>query len=110
MGSTMSGLRRTAEDIRFSKMIRERDDYTCQRCGKTFLPNSGGLHAAHFFTRRIKATRHDPDNCISLCYGDHAFLDSHPASKIEFFEKLLGPERFEALCARAHAKRDRVKA
>jgi len=103
-------VRRTAEDVRFSKMIRERDDYTCQRCGSKHLPNSNGLHAAHMYSRRLKATRQDPDNAVAACYGCHQFLDSHPASKIEFFEKLLGLERFEALAARAHAKRDRVKA
>jgi predicted restriction endonuclease len=105
----VTGLRRTPEDIRFSKMIRERDDYTCQRCGSKHLPNSNGLHAAHMFSRRVKATRHDPDNAVALCYGCHQFIDSHPASKVEFFEHLLG-ERFDALAARAHAKRDRVKA
>ena len=101
------GIRRTAEDARFSNMIRERDNWTCQRCGKRYEPPTRALHCAHLFTRRTKATRFDPDNATAACYGCHQFLDSHPASKHEFFFKLLGEKRFEAVAAKAHEKRDR---
>ncbi len=104
----MSGIRRTAQDIAFSRMIRERDDFTCQRCGSVHLPNSRGLHCAHMFTRRTKATRFDPDNAMALCYGDHQFLDSHPEEKEALFREKLGDEAFDALAARAHERRDRV--
>lgn len=103
----MSGIRRDAADARFSRMIRERDNFTCQRCGKQHAENSMGLHAAHMFTRRIKATRLDPDNCCSLCFGCHQHLDSHPEEKMAFFRARLGDEKFDALQARAHARRDR---
>jgi hypothetical protein len=97
----------TAEDRRFAAAIKERDEYTCQRCGRIYQKGDRGIQCAHIFTRRIKATRCDPDNAVALCTGCHFFIDTHPASKIEFFEKHLGLERFEALAARAHARRDR---
>lgn len=103
----MSGIRRDAADARFSREIRERDNFTCQRCGKQHAENSMGLHAAHMFTRRIKATRLDEDNAVTLCYGCHAYVDSHPEEKLAFFRERLGPERFDALQAKAHARRDR---
>jgi 5-methylcytosine-specific restriction endonuclease McrA len=93
------------EDVADSKRIKERDSYTCQRCGNQ--PDPRGLHVHHIHTRSIKATRHDDDNLITLCYGCHAFLHSHPAAAHEFYAKWLGQERFEALADRAYGKRDR---
>ncbi len=103
----MSGIKRTAEDARTSKLVRERDDWTCMRCGKQYPPNSRGLHAAHHFTRRTKVTRYDPDNLLSLCYGCHQFVDSHPTEKEALWRSRIGDERFEALAAKAHGRRDR---
>ena len=101
----MSGIRRTQADVRFSLQIRERDGHRCRRCHK--IPAKGGLHCAHHFTRRTGATRLDPDNALSLCYGCHQYLDSHPEEKETFWRSVIGDERFDALAARAHGKRDR---
>jgi len=103
-------VKRSQADIRFSRQIRERDQWTCQRCKQRHAENSRGLHCAHMFTRRTGATRFDPDNACALCYGCHQYLDSHPAEKLAFFRALLGDERFDALASRAHAKRDRISA
>ena len=100
-------MKRSAKDRNFSMFIRARDFYTCQRCHSTHPPNSKGLHCAHMFTRRLQVTRFDPDNAVALCYGCHAYVDSHPSEKLAFFRGLLGDERFEALAARAHGKRNR---
>lgn len=102
----MSGIRRTAADARFSTQIRERDGWRCKRCGSQ--PRPGGLHSAHYFTRRTGATRLDPDNALALCYGCHQYLDSHPDEKEVFWRSVIGDKRFDALAARAHGKRDRV--
>ena len=105
--SGIHGIRRSPADAKFSREIRERDRYTCQRCSAIHLENSQGLHAAHMFTRRTQATRFDPDNAMALCYGCHQFADSHSAEKEALFRARLGDEAFEALAARAHGKRDR---
>lgn len=94
-----------AADVADSKRIKERDAYTCQRCGSS--PDPRGLHVHHIHTRSIKATRHDDENLITLCMGCHLWAHSHPAAAHEFFGKHLGQERFEALSARAHARRNR---
>jgi hypothetical protein len=103
----MSGIRRTQADIRFSEQIRERDGWRCRLCHKT--PDPRGLHCAHHFTRRTGDTRFDPDNAMALCYGHHQYLDSHPDEKEAFWRSEIGDERFDALAARAHGRRDRVK-
>jgi uncharacterized CHY-type Zn-finger protein len=90
-------------------MIRERDRWTCQRCGKVYDPSSQGLHAMHMYSRRIKATRLDPENAAAGCYGCHQYLDSHPNEKLAFFRERLGDSVFDELSGRAHAKRDRVR-
>lgn len=100
-------LKRSPEDVRFSKMIRERDRYTCQRCGAVHAPNSQGLHSAHCFGRGKPATRLDPDNACALCYGCHRYLDTHPDLKHEFFRERLGDERYEALQLRSNTTRKR---
>ena len=90
-------IKRRKADILFSQYIRTRDRWTCQKCHKRYKPKSQGLHCAHMFSRRKESTRFDPDNCCSLCFGCHQYIDSHPFEKIEFFEKRLGKERLAKL-------------
>ena len=52
-------------DTKFSIYIRERDKM-CVRCGKKEY-----LQCSHFWARGNSATRYDPDNCDTLCYGCH---------------------------------------
>tara|TARA_Y100000310_G_C20666795_1_gene807965 strand:- start:1442 stop:1786 length:345 start_codon:yes stop_codon:yes gene_type:complete len=80
-------------DKMFSQYVKLRDQW-CQRCGGTT-----GLQAAHFYSRRKRQVRYDPDNACLLCFGCHSYLDSNPLEKIEFFQKRLG-EGFELLQAR----------
>jgi 5-methylcytosine-specific restriction endonuclease McrA len=95
-------VKRDARDREFSRMIRERDWYTCQRCGAMHKTNSQGLHCAHMFSRGKLGTRWDPENAVALCYGCHRYLDTHPDLKREFFLARLGVERFEALELRSN--------
>lgn len=99
----MSGIKRTKEDIEFSRTIRKRDNWMCQRCGSYKGPDSGPkLHCAHYFTRRTRATRFDPMNALALCYGCHQFVDSHAAEKEALWRLRIGNEAFDALTLRAH--------
>lgn len=104
----MSGIKRTPADVKFSRAIRERDGWMCRRCGSQHVPGSRGLHAAHCFTRRTGATRTDPENALALCYGCHQYIDSHKEAKTRLWVAWLGEERYDALAARAHERRDRV--
>lgn len=97
-------MKRDAKDRAFSKAIRERDGYQCQRCGAVHEPNSQGMHSAHMFGRGKIATRLDMTNACALCYGCHRFLDTHPDLKREFFRLRLGDAAFEALELRSNRR------
>ena len=95
------GMKRDALDALFSKYIRTRDGWTCQRCRKTYLPPTQALHCAHFFGRGKLSVRFDADNACAWCYGCHRWLDTHPLVKEAFFREWLGEERYNALTVRA---------
>ncbi len=130
-----SGLKRDAADARWSKMVRERAGMRCQfmaasmvrpgfrvedsslgqlnaddfRCsaevGRGLAPQ--GLHAAHCFTRGNPRTRLDPDNGLAMCFPHHREIDSNKALKFAIFTWWLGESAFDALQAKANARRDR---
>jgi len=99
-----------AEDRWFSLYIRKRDGFMCKRCGKRYAPyveggsNSHlmGLHCAHCFGRGAHKTRWEPDNCLSLCYGCHQYMDSRPEVKRGIFIKNIGEERYNELEVLSH--------
>lgn len=103
----MSKIKIDPLDTLVSKYVRLRDKYICQRC---YHPNNI-VQCAHFHGRRKKSVRYDPENCTSLCWGCHSFLDGRPIEKIEFFRQLLGKKKFEQLNYRAmqtHPKPDKA--
>lgn len=89
-------------DALFSRYIRERDGFRCQKCN-THYPNGKGLEAAHHFVRGRKATRYDPDNCYALCaIPCHHFEDKVDGTwYLGFMQKKLGFEQFQALLAKS---------
>lgn len=97
-------------DTYFSRYIRTRDNWTCQRCLKRYEEGSQGLHCSHFFGRRNEATRFDEDNCVALCFGCHKYFDEHNREAYRDFKlNQLGEKRFKALKVRANTikKKDR---
>lgn len=104
----MVKIRRDPADRLFSYYIRERDNWTCTRCGRQFERKSQGLHCSHFFGRRAESTRFDPENCDSACYGCHQYFGSNPLEFTEWKKKQLG-DRFDLLVLRknTHKKKDR---
>ncbi|HEU4864637.1 MAG TPA: hypothetical protein VFT76_00190 [Actinomycetota bacterium] len=96
-------MKRSAADDRFSKYVRSRDDWTCQRCFAIFPEGRrGGLDCAHMFGRGKMNTRFDPENAAALCFGCHRWLDTHPELKREFFLRRLGSRAFAALEIRSN--------
>jgi len=93
----------------FSKYIRERDKWICQRCRTPFEPNSQGLHCSHYFGRGNECTRFDPENCDALCMGCHQAWDSNKEDYRDFKIKQLGEQEFQILRIRASSicKKDR---
>lgn len=62
----------TSADSAFSKCVRERANWTCERCGAVHERNSQGLHCSHHHRRGQWAVRFDPSNAEALCYGCHS--------------------------------------
>lgn len=58
--------------------MRERTDWTCDYCGRTFHHERQKLHCSHFKSRRHKATRYHPYNAFAHCVGCHRKLEEDP--------------------------------
>lgn len=100
-------------DALFSRYIRERDEWTCQRCYKQYEPPTSALHCSHFWARRRQNTRFDPDNCIALCFGCHRLWESEKHGVYrEFMLQRLGQKGFDDLAVRAemHKKKTHAEA
>ena len=97
-------------DSLFSKWIRTRDGWTCQRCLTKYPVGSQGLHNSHFYGRGHENTRFEPDNCQALCFGCHQYLGSNPNDHRDFMLKKLGQKRFDTLQLQANTykKKDRA--
>ena len=93
----MGGIKRWPSDILWSKYIRTRDNWTCQRCNKKYNPPTSALHCSHFHGRGVWTTRFDEDNCEALCYGCHNFLGSRPVEHLEHKIAVIGKRRVNAL-------------
>ena len=85
-------IKRTKWDVVFSNYIRNRDDWTCQRCGKKYPEKSQGLHCSHFYGRRSWATRIEPANAMALCFGCHLHVGSFPKEHVELWESRFSEE------------------
>lgn len=100
-------------DVLFSKYVRTRDNWTCQRCGRGYVEGDRGLQCSHYFGRRMESVRFDPENCDSLCFGCHRIWEKEDREAYrEFKMHQLGKKGFEALTVRARTlvKRNRKKA
>lgn len=82
-------IRRKADDDAFSKCIRLRSDYVCERCEKDYKDNPGSLHASHFFGRRRLSTRFDPHNAASHCVTCHQYLGENPIKFAKWIESYV---------------------
>lgn len=101
-------------DEAFSWWIRLRD-MKCMRCRTPVtlnplgLPNS--LTNSHYFGRTREATRFEPDNCDTLCFGCHRYWEVENREEYRDFKiKQLGQKRFDTLAIQANTyhKKDRL--
>jgi hypothetical protein len=106
------GIKRNAADKWLSDCVRESVGWTCERCKKYFPEGRGraGLHLSHFYGRGGKSVRYFPDNCDSLCYGCHKFMERSRDEYKRFKLKKLGDVRYEELVLRANSPRKYSKA
>jgi hypothetical protein len=95
------GIRRSKADKYFSDYIREKAGWTCERCKKEFEKPSKNLHCSHYWSRRNRSVRFDPENAASLCFSCHRFFTENPAEHTEFFVTRLGKAKYNDLAFRA---------
>ena len=88
-------------DRKWAATVKERDHWTCQRCGTVYPKKAQGLHAAHIFSRRFKRTRHDPINGVALCFGCHMHFHSNPLELHDWALDYLGTRSYNLLKKRA---------
>lgn len=93
----MGAVKIKAADRYFSRCVRERADWRCERCGAQHQPGSQGLHCSHFHGRGKWGLRFHPDNAFSLCYGCHSYVGSHPSEHTLFVEQKIGRGRVDML-------------
>lgn len=85
-------------DYLWSKLIRTRDGFMCQKCGSL----SKKVSAHHAFGRRHRAVRWDIFNGVSLCYACHIhWAHRDPAGFTEWFVEFVGEDQYARL-AEAH--------
>ena len=94
-------MKRTKLDKVFSDLVRERAEFTCERCGKYYpVGHRQGLDCSHFYGRRHRSTRWHPDNAFAHCRGCHQYLASNPAIFDKFARDSLGDTRYDWLMER----------
>ena len=103
--SFFGGIKRTTGDKYFSDYIREKANWTCERCGKVFDGPHAAIQNSHYFTRGNPRVRFDPDNCSCLCVGCHDWFTKNPHDHSEFMRRKLGEVRYDALVLRSNMRR-----
>jgi 5-methylcytosine-specific restriction endonuclease McrA len=71
--------------------VRERDAWTCQRCGSRDYPQW-----SHIVTREYYCTRWEDDNAVIHCRDCHCWFTNHHTVGIYWFSKKW-PERWERI-------------
>ena len=97
-------LKRSPADVAFSKCIRERVDYTCERCGKQFSRSSAGLHCSHNYSRTNRTIRWCKENALALCYPCHRWFGGNPLDSGHWLEKKIGAGAVEILREKMRSK------
>jgi len=68
----------TPADKYFSLCVRERADWTCQRCHRQYEYKAQGLHCSHYFGRANHSVRFHELNAFAHCFGCHQKLGANP--------------------------------
>lgn len=62
----------------FSKLVRARARWRCERCLTQYQEGARGLECAHIIGRRNKAVRWHPLNAVALCTACHFHFTANP--------------------------------
>lgn len=96
-------------DQAFSLYVRNRDNWTCQKCGADHHIKRSSLHCSHFMGRGKEATRFEPLNADAICYPCHVRFGAHPQEHLAWQIERKGQEVVDKLIAQSNTykKKDR---
>ena len=84
---------RINKDKEWAKLVKTRDNYTCQVCKKQ--GKNQGINAHHIIPRIVKELRHDLKNGITLCPSCHRWGKNSAHQNAIFFSEWLKENKFE---------------
>lgn len=98
-------IKTTPADVAFSRCIRERANWTCERCGKHYpdaaaAGKSQSVHCSHMVGRGNWSVRLDPWNAFCHCYGCHSVFGADGAYQKEHYIEIHGSGAYELLMER----------
>lgn len=98
---------RRPTDILWTKYMRLKQDYTCQKCGRYYPPDNKAalmnLGVSHYHGRGHENVRFDEDNTNLMCnFPCHDYFDHHKGEYKEWMIRRLGQDRFDMLEVRAN--------
>ncbi len=90
-------IRRKKADIIFSKLVRDRSNWTCEHChvDKSCEPET--FDCCHIMGRRSVGLRWHPDNAIGMCRKCHIWFTGHPFDWSDFCKDKFGEDRIAEL-------------
>ena len=96
-------MKRDKLDIIFSKLVRERADWTCEMCGKKFPEDAPNLHCSHIYGRRYRSTRWHGNNATAMCFACHRSVTEQPLEFSAWVLATFGEGHCTALKTRRNA-------
>jgi len=100
-------IKRDALDALFSDLIRERVNWTCEKCERNFAHERVQLQCAHIVGRRVLLLRHDPRNAVALCASCHHYFTDRPLEFAGWVRGHIGdtiPDELKRLSNVVHKK------
>jgi len=73
------------------------------------MPPTSGLHASHFKGRAKEATRYEPKNVTSLCFGCHQYFTSQPDEHYLWQVKRHGQKVVDQIILASHVYKKRER-
>ena len=99
----------------FSLCVRERSDWTCEKCRTKFEERAQNLHCSHLYSRRYRSIRWHPLGAVAHCFSCHMWFGSNPIEAAEWVRLYLGESKFDELrslvqtiCKTTQKDRDRI--
>lgn len=100
-------LKRTPLDAAVSDIVRERANWTCQRCSMADIDGqarakSSFLDCSHIQGRNHYSTRYDIRNCLCLCKPCHQFVGDRPIDHAQLAARILGQPMVDKMKKQSH--------